>query len=490
MFRTLRGKLIASYVFLVVLSLALSGVAAGLLVTRTQRAANLGRTRVIALALAQRLRALPGFRARAPETMERLRREGARVRGRILILDRQGEIIVDSEEEYVGQRVPLRQQRFLQPLSWPNVRRHTFEDGKECFVVYVDLPVAQQRSAEAKYLAVALEIREVDPPWRELFRPLLLVGAIVLLVAVGIAFLLAHSITRPITQMTRAADKIAQGDYEQAIRAHGDDEIARLARSFSAMAREVARAQRTQRDFLADVSHDLRTPLTSIQGFSQAILEGAVTDEAGYRRAAEIIKGEADSMARLVQDLLELARLEARELDLAAEPVSVSQMLRSETAEARARLEGSEIEIVAAVADGLPGVAADAHRLEQALANLIDNAVKYARPGSRIAIEARHLPPDASRPEPLTASFGQRPTSGSWVCVTVTNQSEPIPVADLPRVFDRFYRGDKSRRRAEGSGLGLAIVRETILAHGGCVEASSDAEHGTRFRVWLPAAEG
>ena len=133
----------------------------------------------------------------------------------------------------------------------------------------------------------------------------------------------------------------------------------------------------------------------------------------------------------------------------------------------------------------LPGVRADGKRLGQAVANLTDYACKYAPSGSEIRVEGMHLTAKMPRPESLPVAFGASLGRGEWVGLSITNRSAPIPATDLPRIFERFYRGDAARQRSEGSGLGLAIVRETILAHGGRVEAASD-EGGTRFRVWLP----
>ena len=489
MLHTFRGRLVLSHVLVVLLCLLLSWAAAGLLITRAQRLASLSRVQAVAVGLAQRFEAQPGLRLRVPELMERLQ-ELTSLKGRALLVTQQGEVIADSATTYVGKKVPLPAREAGRALTPPNVRRHTFADGREYFLVYVELPLAQQERLKAAYLAIALEVREVDPPWRRMLVSLLLVGAAVMLVAVVVAFLLASSITRPVAEMTRAAAQIAQGNYEQSIRVRGDDEIAHLAQSFTHMAQKVAQAQRSQRDFLANISHDLRTPLTAIQGFAQAILEGAVTDEQGYKRAAQIIHDDADSMARLIQDLIELARLEGRQLELAPAPVPVAELLRAEVSKAELRAQQVGLTLVSSISENLPGIMADAGRLEQAFTNLLNNAIKYSKPGGLISVEALYLSSTAPRPQPLALSLGTSTTSGAWVIVSIINQSEPISPADLPHIFERFYRGDKSRKRTEGSGLGLAIVRETVLAHGGCIEVASNTERGTCFRVWLPVGEG
>lgn len=486
MFRTLRAKLVCSYILIVLLSLGVAGIAAGALLTRFQREVNLQRAQAIAVGLAERLAFVQlGLRARAPDLVERLQRESMRISGRVLLLTREGDVVFDSAEAYVGQRVPLPTQtpRLSAP---PRIVRHAFKDGLEYYVVCVYLGAISIESLEANYLGIAIQVQEIELPWRELFTPLMITGLAVMTLAIGLAFLLAHSITRPIGQMTRAAEEIARGNYEQTIHSSGSDEVSRLTRSFTYMAHEVARAQQTQREFLANVSHDLKTPLTSIQGFAQAISEGAVGDETGCRHAAQIIKSEADGMARLVQDLLELAQLEGGHLDIAEQPLNVAQLVRTEAHKARARGQREGLKLTLSLPDDLPEIVADASRIERCFANLLDNALKYSRPGGEIIVEGVHLSPTTPRPPSLPVAFGQALDQRDWVGISITNQAEPIPAATLPHLFDRFYRGDRSREHAQGYGLGLSIVREIVLAHGGRIEVSSDVERGTCFRVWLP----
>ncbi|MCD6519951.1 MAG: sensor histidine kinase [Anaerolineae bacterium] len=486
MFHTLRSKLVLSYILLVLLCLILLGLAAGALITRVQRRANLQRTQALAILLARRLHTWAG--SLDPQALlGRIKREGERLQGHLLILNEQGRILIDSKGSYVGVRIPLRNIPTTIDAP-PTILRHTFADGREYFIVIASLPPPPRAEAfQGRYLGIALQVREVDPPWRELFLPLLLIGGGVMLIAIAVGFVLANSIARPVREMTQAAQEIARGNYQQVIHAHGQDEIAQLARSFSQMAQEVARAQRTQRDFLANISHDLRTPLTSIQGFSQAILEGAIRDEAGYRRAAEIIKEEAERMATLVEDLLELARLEGGQLELQRERLSLKDLLEKELTQMRHRAEEKGLQLQVSLPQELPPIYGDSHWLSRALANVLDNAFKYSPPGSSIIVKVSHVHAQAPHPAPLPVSFGPSIEKGEWVSIEVRNPCEPIGTEELHRLFERFYRGDRSRRRSEGSGLGLAIVREAILAHGGRVEASYDAKGGeVLFRLWLP----
>jgi len=484
-FRTLRSRLIASYVSLVVLTLLLSALVSGLLITRAQRWVNFTRTQRLAYLVAQWIENQNPPPNRTRSLLERFEKEGDHFGAQILLLSPTGQILLDNSDLYTGQSIPLPPKRPLFPKAPSNVRRYRFPDGQEYFLVYQEIGTLPLRN-RVRYIVVALRIAEANPPWRDLAASMVWMGSAILLVAIGIAVFLARSITRPVSAMTKAAEAIANGHYDHEIHVEGKDEIARLAKAFTHMSRQVARTQRAQRDFLANVSHDLKTPLTSIQGFSQAILEGAITEPEGYKRAAQIIYDEAERMSRLVADLLELTRLEERELELAAEDIDLVSLIKSEIHKLEPLAQQRNLKVAFQKPPSLPGIVGDRARLTQILANLLDNAVKYATQGTTIHITIQHICPQDPLPDPLMVRFGQPADNGEWAVITITNQSSPLSQEELGRIFERFYRGDRSRQRGEGSGLGLAIAREAVLAHGGIIEASSDAERGVRFRVWLP----
>jgi len=280
-----------------------------------------------------------------------------------------------------------------------------------------------------------------------------------------VAFFISRSIALPLGQLTHASEGMAQGNYNQEIAVEGSDEVVRLAASFNKMAREVKRSQQMQRDFVANVSHELKTPLTSIQGFSQAMLDGATKGEEAYRRAAHIINEEAQRMIRLVSELLDLSQIESGQVAMAREPVDLAELLRRCVArfESRAKEAGLGLEL------DLPSpltVLGDADRLERVFANLLDNAIKNTPEGGTISILARQGGPQA-------------------IEVTVADTGVGIPPEDLPRIFERFYRVDKSRA-AGGTGLGLSIAKEIVEAHGGQIRVSSELGKGTQFVVALP----
>jgi signal transduction histidine kinase len=297
---------------------------------------------------------------------------------------------------------------------------------------------------------------------------------IALVISLAVAYLLARSISRPVTKLADAAAAMARGDYNQRIPVEGRDELSSLTQQFNEMASEVSRARKMQRDFVANVSHDLKTPLTSIQGFSQAILDGTITDRRGYAQAAQIINTEAQRMSRLVSELLSLSRLENGLSSLELQPTDVgqvvSQLVTAMQPQARAAGVHLRVRLSAAPAEeeGRRPVLADVDRLKQAFGNLIDNALK-------------HTPHDGS----VTIVVDSMPEG---VQILVCDTGHGIPAEDLPRIMERFYQIDKARSSGSRSlGLGLAIAREIVQAHKGQISIDSTVGSGTTVRIFLPA---
>ena len=294
-------------------------------------------------------------------------------------------------------------------------------------------------------------------------------GAVAVLVTSLAAVALLRAMTRPLQAMTRASERIAAGDYDQRVPAGGaSDEIGQLARSFNRMAYEVKHARELQRQFVANVSHDLRSPLTSIIGFSQALTEDGATTP-WQRRTAEIINGEAQRLSRLTVDLLDLSRLEAGRLPLAMGVLDLRPLLRDIAARYQALPNTRGVRFVADLGDEPLPLRGDPDRLTQVVVNLLDNAFKFANAGGEVRLRAARR-------------------AGTAV-VEVYNTGAGIAPDDLPRVFDRFYSGEHSRaRQTGGSGIGLAIVRELAHAHGGAVTASSAQGQWAAMTVRLPLA--
>jgi two-component system OmpR family sensor kinase len=351
---------------------------------------------------------------------------------------------------------------------------------------------AGQISGQTIYVALSAVERPLLTELGEIGTSLILAGMITLFVSLLVAIILARSIARPLTRLTRGTEAIAQGDYDHRVEMQGNDEIGRLATSFNTMAERVQRSRQMEKDFVANVSHELKTPLTSIQGFAQAILDGAVQNMEGAQHAAQTIFDETTRMTRLVGDLLTLARFESGQIPLAHETIDLAQTLPTWVERFRTRADASNQKMITVI-EPLPSIVGDAGRLEQVVSNLIDNALKYNSPGGTVTVTAKPASGDSALRTTKSAVTLRRrvleqPTA-QWVTLCVTDTGGGISPDDLPRLFDRFYRGDKARV-AGGTGLGLAIASEIVRSHGGRIEVKSELGHGSAFIVYLPTENG
>jgi signal transduction histidine kinase len=341
---------------------------------------------------------------------------------------------------------------------------------------------------------LAIPLQSLPSAWEELAPGLAVAAVVALFAATVLAWWLAGSIARPIRAVTQAMARVASGQPQQPIPAEGVEEVAQLAQGFNTMVREVERSQTTLRDFVANASHELRTPLTAIQGFSQAVMDGVLEAPEPTRDAAALIHREAERMRRLVEDLLLLSKMEARDRTAPHGTVDVAELL--DTIAQRLQLVARDrgLHLVLELPERLLADG-DAAQLEHLFGNLLENAAKYSPDGGTITVRAALVSNAAGRgTRPGAPQLGSRSAGGPGsarplVSVMVHNTGSYIPPEDLPHIFDRFYRVDKSRsRQVAGSGLGLAIAREVVERHRGTIRAESDPVAGTSFVVTLPAA--
>lgn len=305
---------------------------------------------------------------------------------------------------------------------------------------------------------------------RELFnRPMVVATIVGVLAAIGLSLLVSQQLGKRIDALSDAAGAVAGGDFSARVEVRGSDEVAELATSFNDMAAELADSRRRERDFLMSVGHDLRTPLTTIRGYAEALDAGRV-DEDRMPRVAAVLHAQAQRLARLIEDLMLLSRLEAREFTMRYEPVDLKAHLAEAIDVLVAKAEPLDIAVEADLAE-LPVGETDPDRISQIVGNLFDNALRYAPEGGTVRVSL-------VRPEEHTAR------------ISVSDNGPGIDPEDLPHVFERLYVAQRYQAvRPEGSGLGLAIVAQLVDALGGTVQVESELGNGTTVHVTIPWQE-
>jgi signal transduction histidine kinase len=484
MFTSLRSRLVLSYIVVISVCLILAGLILVFLLRPFQTRlayinliARIGPTTRLVRELARG--------GSTPEEIGTLLKEQAQEDGaRILILTPRGKVLADTEDKLIGQQLQVPTRETQREGQVPYLRGQlTTPDGES--VIYVALPTAALRSPAGGEQRLVVAVTMAKPRaltfLGDLLVPLSLAGLVAFVISILLAYLIARSIAKPLQRITLATEEIARGDYDQQLDITSPDEVRRLATSFDLMTQEVKASRQAQRDFVANVSHELKTPLTSIQGFSLAILDGTARDGEAQRHAAQIIKDEAERMTRLVNELLDLAKLDAGQIVMAREPMDMGQLLRGCVEKLTPQAGQGDVELRLDL-ESLPPLSGDNDRLAQVFTNLIDNALKHTPQGRRVTVAAREVTDPPVRK-------GERGVPG--IEVSVADTGSGIPPEDLSRIFERFYQVDKSRRRKDrGAGLGLAIAKEIVQAHGGQIKAESVVGVGTKFTVMLPASDG
>ena len=297
------------------------------------------------------------------------------------------------------------------------------------------------------------------------------------LLAISIGYFVSRTMTSRLFALSEAAQEVAQGNFETRLETRGNDEIAFLMRSFNAMARDLQEVEeqkrqleQTRRDLVAWVSHDLRTPLTSMRVMLEALADGVIADEETQNRYIATTLSEIQHLNHLINDLFEMAKLDVGHIELDCQPVPIADLISDTMGSMMVKAQHKNIVLNGEVDDDLDLVNVAPEKIQRVLKNLLDNAIKYTPEGETVNIRAHRC-------------------DDNFVQVDVHNTGVHIPSENLPNLFESFYRGEKSRAQKDderGTGLGLAIARGFVQAHGGKIWASSSAEDGTTFSFTLP----
>lgn len=290
-------------------------------------------------------------------------------------------------------------------------------------------------------------------------------GLIAALVAFGVGVLLTRQITRPIKALNSGAVRLADGQLDYRVKVKTHDEIGQLANSFNSLADSLEKGEKARRQMTADIAHELKTPLTVIEGTVDGILDGVFEASPEHLNS---IKDQTTMLTSLIKDLRDLSLAESGQLKLNLEPLDFTALLRSMVSQYQIKAVEKKIKLVMDEQGLIPEIKADPLRIEQVVANLLTNAIRHTPEAGQILVSVR--------------------CEGKDVVTSIADTGEGINTDDLPHIFERFYRAGDSRARCEGgTGLGLSIVKQMVEAHGGKVWAESRAGEGTIFSFSLPA---
>ncbi len=298
-------------------------------------------------------------------------------------------------------------------------------------------------------------------------RFLLMGGLLAIIVATIVTIVLSRRISKPIQALTLAAKRLGQGDFSQRVQFRDKGEMGELAQTFNSMADSLERAELLRKNMVTDVAHELRTPVSNIRGQLEAIGDKLIKPDI---RTLSSIYEEVILLSRLIDDLQELTLAEAGKLKLVHQATDIKQIINKTMAAIRPTTATNGISLTTDLPDNLPLCYIDPQRIGEVLHNLLDNAVAHTPRDGTITVAAREV--------------------DKLVEVSVTDTGEGIPTNDLPNIFERFYRVDKSRNRATGgTGLGLTIARRLVEAHGGTIDVSSEPAKGSRFSFTIPVSQ-
>jgi signal transduction histidine kinase len=369
---------------------------------------------------------------------------------RVILTDASGIVVADSEASLLGKSYnPESPGRLLVP-PW---------QGTAIGTLYISPQSSPQLSPEVGLTSLQVLYAAIG-------RFFLWGGLIAIAVALIITFLLSRRILAPVKALTSATKRLGRGDFSQRLRVKDRSELGELANAFNSMADDLERAEGLRRNLVADIAHELRTPLSNIQGYLEAIRDGVVQPNS---TTINSLYEEVVLLSRLIDDLQELALAEAGELKLVKQSEDITGVIRQAIAAMQAQATIRGVSLLTDLPGALPFCNIDSHRISQVLYNLLDNAVVHTPGGGIITVTATE--------------------HNKWVEISVSDTGEGIPAEDLPNIFERFYRVDKSRSRATGGhGLGLTIAKRLVEAHGGKIEAQSEVGKGSRFTFTVPVS--
>ena len=386
---------------------------------------------------------------------------------RILLTDNNGVILADSDLSLLGSNYTnnsIKDQVADLPIPKPSQLADIFfgSSGQSPMPMMGTNIIGNLHTVHGELPGITMTALQIT--YQSIGQFFIRVGLVAIGIAIVLAYLLSRRILSPVKALMTAARQFGKGDFSHRVKYKGKGEMGELASSFNSMAENLEKNEQMRRNMVADVAHELRTPISNLKGYLEAISDGVVKpDEAIIQSLNE----EAGSLTRLVTDLQELTLADAGKLKITRQPEDISHIIKETVSAIQGKALSKELRVTTELPDELPLVEIDGLRIRQVLNNLLNNAVAHTSKGGSITINGKQ--------------------QDKKILISVTDTGEGIPPEDLPMIFERFYRVDKSRTRATGgSGLGLTIAKRLVEAHGGTIGVTSQVGKGSTFTFSMP----
>lgn len=467
-------KLVLSLTGVIVLAILVAGAAFVLQTRGDRRQEALDRVAAASPSIYQQafLALLPRDDSNDQTFEQALDALGAAQQVRILVVAPDGSVVHDTGSKVTGMRVlvPQSSQRDIARgfVSWQPTEPEFPERGLTLVTASSRFVTSGGRELPFR-IVLAVHSDTIASAWLDLLPSLLVAAFIAVPLASIVGIALARQVAQPVAKLTQASEAMARGDFDQRVQVDRDDEVGRLSRSFTSMAERIGQRDSQMRALLANVSHDLKTPMTSITGYAQALSDGTA-DRDDVRRIGRVISDEAHHVNALLADLLYLGEIDSGSVITHRADTPLVDIVGRCVRRVEPTTHASNVEVAVDITPDVILRNVDADKLERALTNVLENAAKFTPAGGEIMVVGRR----------------ENGVTPPRVVCSITNSGSSIAEEDLPRVFDRFFRGDRARRTASGSGLGLAITRELVELNGGTIEGANEPGGGVTFTVALP----
>ena len=353
-----------------------------------------------------------------------------------------------------------------QAMRGQEVVRQTKSASGPLFTVlvpWVQENVLTNQKTVMGFILIQTAAQTVHASYRGLIWQTALAAGAMFLLAAGVVFFIARQMSRPLTAMAQAAGSMARGNFDARAPEEGGRETRELAQAFNQMAAQLSSLESSRRDFVANVSHELRSPITSIQGFAQGMLDGTIPREENTKYL-QVVVDETHRLSKLINNLLNLSRMENEEISLACTDFDINELARRVLISRMTQIDEKRLEIDVQFEDEACMVHADADQIQQVVINLLDNAIKFTPEGGRVTLAVRR--------------------AGDLVSLRVKDTGVGILPEDAPHIFDRFYKADKAHTVGKGTGLGLAICYRIMERHGQSIRLIS-GDGGAEFEITL-----